>query len=177
MPAETLTIGAPPPPDIGDMPTPPENDPGAPGALDGEELPELLSEGMVRSLLESCALLAGMVANPVHAPGLWRFEPGELDLLAPAVTRIANRTPVLRAALIQGDWITVALVMGGYSARNLNTWRQASAEQHREDQPSLRWDGSDPRRAAGVGVRPTGGADARNDAPLRPPGPLGDVRR
>lgn len=171
--AENWTIGTPPPPDLGDIPERPAevDDPGGTG-----DIPDLLSEVTVRSLLETCALLAGMAANPVHVQGLWRFEPGELDMLAPALTRIANRTPVLRAALIRGDWITVALVTGGYTARNVTTWRQASAELERQSHRDTGPDGATPLGTSNVGNGPTPGADARYDPSVRQAGALGSFR-
>lgn len=166
--AETLRVGAPPPPEIRDLPALPDTD--VAGDPDDDGLPAVLTEPIVRSLLEGCAGMASMLVNPVHVPGLWKFRPDELDQIVPPLTRIANRSEGARKLLLQGDWIALGLATGPYVGRNLSDWRTAR-ELDRQDQQAAGGHGGRPGTTPADWRYPTGrgdgngGPDVPHDAP------------
>ena len=58
------------------------------------------------------------LVGPHDAGDLWEFTDRELDELVPPLTRIINRRPALRAAVIRGDEATVGVVLASYLGRN-----------------------------------------------------------
>lgn len=83
----------------------------------GADVP-MVDEAVVRGLLAAAGGLVAMAAAPEEAPEVWTFTERELDDLTPPVTRIVNRRPQLRRAVMHGDEVAVAMVLAGYVGRN-----------------------------------------------------------
>lgn len=131
-----LSIGAPPPPEVGQAPDP-DTEPGAaiPGDWDTplEEVPEadpaairaiieLIGESMhaVGTVLPTGRLpLLEYVATDELVPDHWKFTEAELDALVPPVTRIVNARPALRRAAQQGDHVIIAKTIFGWGSSNI----------------------------------------------------------
>lgn len=108
--------------------------PSAPPAVDldddqpvdlAEEIPTV-DEGTVRSILAGLGNMASLIDRVEGAPDLWRFTDAELDQLAPPITRLANRNPVLRRALLHGDYVVIAMGLSQYAVRNVSTRKDAT---------------------------------------------------
>lgn len=166
-----LTVGPPTPPQVG-------VDVGDAEAYElddvGVDVPHV-DEAMVRALVAGMGNAANYVAGDDDVPELWRFTDRELDDLIPPLTRIINRRPALRQAVIRGDEMAVAIVLAGYAGRNYADLKAAqeargenvtgeagrgpgAADAHRRGPgaPQGRWDGR-PDPGAGHGVSPAAG--------------------
>jgi hypothetical protein len=105
------------------------------GDLGGPELVDVgLSVDSVRGVLATIGLtLHGFIGEDGAGDEHWQFSSDELDLLAPAVHRIAMRRPKLRQAIEHGDEMTVALILAGYFGRNLEATRMARKQDDHGD--------------------------------------------
>ena len=92
------------------------------GLLDEEltdGVPPMVDEWMVRGVVRSVVGgTLGLFLGDPDAPELWHFTDAELDELVPPLTRMINRRPVLRAAIIRGDEAAVSIVMARFLGRN-----------------------------------------------------------
>jgi hypothetical protein len=124
-----LTIGAPGAPEV--EPEAAELD----AALADAEItePPQVDPSVVRGLLASAGVALGHVAGDDDVEGHWRFTSTELDDLTPPLTRIVNRNPRLRRAVMRGDELTVAVLLAGYTGRNVALAREA--KEARDEQP------------------------------------------
>lgn len=105
--------------------------------LTGEEVEvRQVTEAEVRALLKGLGGAAGYVLRHPDVPDLWRFTDRELGDLTPPLTRICNRPERarLRAAVIRGDEISVALTLAGYAGRNTDDLRRARKAAHDDEQ-------------------------------------------
>ncbi len=81
--------------------------------------PPMVDEWMVRGVVRSLVGgTFGLLFGDPDGPELWHFSDAELDELVPPLTRIINRRPALRAAVIRGDEAVVAIVMARFLGRN-----------------------------------------------------------
>lgn len=117
-----------------------------------EQIPTV-DEGTVRSILAGIGNMASLVDRVDGAPGLWRFTDDELDQLAPPITRLANRNPTLRRALLHGDYVVIAMGLSQYAVRNVAARKEANDARR----PSQ---GFNPARPHGGGA-PFGVVDGR----------------
>lgn len=136
---------------------------------DQAPLDEPVTERQVRNFWATMGKgLAALLADP-RIEDHWRFSDDELDDLEAASTHLINRVPILRRAVHQSDYLTIAVTLGGYVTRNLadgaavRIEEEATRGQHRQvgtDQgpagpgPGGDGGGGDGRVAA---VRPTAG--------------------
>lgn len=130
------------------------------GTLAGDDFAELeaaphVDESMVRTLLKSMGGGLGYALGDDDVPDHWRFSDRELDDLTPPLTRIINRRPKWRQAVARGDEMAVAIVLAGYTGRNLTAGRQAQEARNERDREaaSPAWGGpaDAPRAAEGHG--------------------------
>ncbi|HET9059154.1 MAG TPA: hypothetical protein VFN61_04475 [Acidimicrobiales bacterium] len=98
--------------------------PPGPGVTPDEVVPNV-DEATVRSLLSGLGMVLSTVDRAPGVPGLWRWQPDELDQIVPPLTRAANRSPALRKALIKGDVIAISLALSTYGARNVGARTEA----------------------------------------------------
>lgn len=121
MPVADLSIGAPGRPEVEAPPGDPFVEP---DDVADEPVPEV-DEAVVRGLLRSLGGGASFALGDADVPDHWRFTDRELDDLTPPLTRIINRRPKLRRAVLRGDEMTVAVVLAGYAGRNVAAARTA----------------------------------------------------
>jgi hypothetical protein len=82
---------------------------------DPPEVDDWMVRGVLRSVVEGGL---GLVFGDPDAPELWDFTDKELEGIVPPLTRIINRRPALRAAVIRGDEAVVAVIFASYLGRN-----------------------------------------------------------
>lgn len=92
------------------------------GVVDVDAAPlELVPEATIRSLLMAQgSLVHGLVAIE-KGTDEWVWLEHELAAIVPPLTRIVNRYPVLQKAAVAGDPLAVAVAMGGYGRRSMET--------------------------------------------------------
>lgn len=142
-----LTVGEPGVPrveDLGDA-----GDELAGDELHVDDVAPLVTEDVVRGVLEGAGATVGNFVGDVDVPEHWHFTDDELAALVPPLTRVVNRTPRLRAAVAKGEGLLVLLNMAGYVGRNLEDGRQAKKERR-----------GDIERETGRAAGPTGHAAA-----------------
>lgn len=162
-----LSIGAPRTPEVEAEPIGIHvGDQVGPELLDDLEVVPPVDESVVRGLLGSIGGGIGYVAGDDDVADHWRFTRQELDDLTPPLTRIINRRARLRRAVMHGDEATVAVLLAGYTGRNVaagQVAKEARNERDREaaaapgdpraDDPrphgQARWDGRDGGRLHG----------------------------
>lgn len=129
-----LTVGPPPTPEV-------ESTPGA--SVDTTpEVPTVaapeVDESVIRTMLKSLSNVASFTIGNDEIENHWRFTDREIDDISPPLTRMINRRPAARAAVVRGDEASVALVLASYTGRNLTLSRKFKTEQEkkkREQQP------------------------------------------
>lgn len=94
------------------------------GALDGAG-GEDWKEARVRGLLNAKGELVHGVLAVDKSSTEWRYTAADLDVIAPALTRILNRYDATRAAAAAGDELVVAVGFAGYAARSYGERRLA----------------------------------------------------
>lgn len=166
-PSLSFDVGA--PFDAPDAPELPE--PSAPGGDDGGPA---WNESVIRQALEAQGqAVHGLLA--VDPDGTeWEYTRGELQTIAPALTRILNRYRPTRAAASAGDELTLALAFGGHVARSLKERRLAvgqliAEQQHEQQAAEYVPPAAGPQTAAeGLSVD-VNGQFIQNGVPIPPP--------
>ena len=104
----------------------PDLEPDQPGAA---LLLEPVTEDEARRFLDGLGRGLSITVGSPAVEDHWKFTPDELDLAAPALAAIANRRQTLARAIRSSDWLTVAVVMGGYTKRNVQAAALAVLEE------------------------------------------------
>lgn len=91
--------------------------------LNLEPAPEEVSESQVRNILRLVGRGVHRAIGDQHIGEHWNFTQEELDDLAPAVVSLANRNARLRAAVHKSDAATVAMILFGWTLRNVELSR------------------------------------------------------
>lgn len=128
-----LTVGPAPIPSV--RPRAPEDAPAGPDEVAFEEVPQV-DEGAVRLSLQALGGLLSWDVLPLADEDVvdhWRFTSKELDDLTPPLTRIVNRNPRLRKAVIKGDEMALAVAFGGYVGRNMTDGSKARKVRRERD--------------------------------------------
>ena len=136
-----------------------------------EPLPAVTMD-QVRVVVMSAGVMLGMAFGDEDAPDVWRFTDAELAGLVPPLTSVINRRPALQQAVRRSDEVTIALVLAGYTGRNLDklrTARKARAQREGEVEGGLEGEAD-----AAPGPGAAGGAGAGRGAGW-PAGPGGRV--
>jgi hypothetical protein len=130
-----LSVGPPGEPQVGGRAGEPAPEPkrdrsrAKPPAPTGLDLPDdplpAVTMDQVRAVVMSAGVVLGMAFGDEDVPDHWRFTEAELAALVPPLTAIINRRPALRRAVQRSDEATVAIVLAGYTGRNLDAWRAA----------------------------------------------------
>jgi hypothetical protein len=144
------------------------SEPAAPTGLDelDEPLPAVTMD-QVRVVVMGAGLMLSMAFGDDEVPDHWRFSEVELAALVPPLTSIINRRPALRRAVQRGDELTVALVLAGYSGRNLDALRGARRARAQREQET------DAREGETASVAGAAGARSDGDARVGAGGPAG----
>lgn len=90
--------------------------------------PVEVSEAQVRVVLAAVGGLAGWALGDKRIDGHWRFTADELDELAPPITRIVNRNPVLARVVANSDAAVAGMVLFKYVLRNIDLAAKAKKE-------------------------------------------------
>lgn len=115
----------------------------------------MVDEAVVRGVLAALGMGAHVVLGDDDVEDHWRFTPRELDELVPPLTRIANRRPKIRQAIMRGDEVTAGILLAGYAGRNV---RDGKAAQKARDERDGRFPGEVERPTNGAAAAPGGAA-------------------
>lgn len=85
------------------------------------------TETRVRALLTAKGELVHGVLAVDKTSTEWCYTQGDLEAIAPSLTRILNRYDATRAAAASGDELVVAIGFAGYAARSYSERRAALA--------------------------------------------------
>jgi hypothetical protein len=137
--------------------------------LGGELLPDVAPE-VVRGIVSTLGKVASRSRlADIDVDDHWEFTDRELDDLTPPLTRIVNRRPALKRAVMHGDEAIVAVALAGYLGRNFADAREA--KEARDDDDFDREAGEPARGAdpAGSGADGRGWLDRPGGSGIVPP--------